>query len=122
MGIPETLRRISAIIKNPRGGDDLLEPLLRAAGIEAALLDYDSDSRQVILAILIGAQTKHIQLPIRQRFSRAEICQLIAGTPAEAKSLAGQPDKEKISVSGRTPHHAKPPPRSSEKSGRRKMG
>lgn len=81
MGLCDTLKNLSTIIGAQGDANSLLEPLLASYGIDAALLRYDPDSRQVVLAILIHGQTKFILLPTNKRFSRAEICRMIGASP-----------------------------------------
>lgn len=92
MGLCDTLKNLSAIIGAQGDGETLLEPLLKSYGIDAALLQYDPDSRQVVLAILIHGQPRYILLPTGRRLSRSEICELISGkTPTEIPAaVAGQ--------------------------------
>lgn len=59
---------------------DLLEPLLKSAGIEAALLEYDPPSRHVVVALAIHGQSRFLCLPTGRKFTRSEICALIQHT------------------------------------------
>jgi hypothetical protein len=78
MGLLDSLREYLS----PSG--DQLEPLLKIAGIDAACVDYDPASRQVVLALKIHGQTRYMMFPARRVFSRAEICGLIGTITPEA--------------------------------------
>jgi hypothetical protein len=96
MGLCDTVKNLSAIIGAQGDEAGLLEALFASAGIEAALLRYDPDSRQVVLALLIHGQTRFVLLPVNKRFSRGEICQVIAAAPTVPADQvpAGQPSAE----------------------------
>ncbi len=66
---------------------DLLDPLLKSAGIAAARLEYDPTSRQVILALKIHGQARYLCVQAGRTYSRAEICALIAAAPAPAPPI-----------------------------------
>lgn len=79
MGLCDSLKNLSAIIGAQGDENSLLEPLLASYGIDAALIDYDAHSRQVVLALLIHGKPSYIPLATGRRYSRSEIAQLIAG-------------------------------------------
>lgn len=87
MGLRDLFKNVTSSLT-----PDLLDPLLKSAGIDAALVDYDPSSRQVILALQIHGQTRYIAIAAGRRYTRGDICQLIADTPAEARQRAGAPE------------------------------
>jgi hypothetical protein len=103
MGIINRIKSLTSIMGDGEGAQ-LLETLLKAHGIEAAVLDYDSQSRQVTLGVLIHGQSVPIPLPTRQRLDRTAIARLLCGPrppvvpAAEISADQAKPPPEKKSA------------------------
>ncbi len=73
MGLRDLFKNLSSSVS-----PDLLDPLLKSAGIDACRFEYDPDSRLVVLALKIRGQTKFVCLNTGVTWTRAEICAAVA--------------------------------------------
>jgi hypothetical protein len=77
MGIRDSLKRSLTDYLSP----SILKPALAVAGITAARLDYDPQSRQVVLAIQIHGKTRFAYAPTGRTLTLAQICELLDAEP-----------------------------------------
>jgi hypothetical protein len=85
MGILDSLRHYLS-----PAGDALLEPLLASQGLDLATVDYDPDSRHVVLALKIHGRTKVISIPTKRVYTRAEICAALASHLGSSPIVAAE--------------------------------